>query len=227
MLVLSRKEGEQIVVPECRLTITVLNVRSKRVQLGISAPAGVGVYRGEVLQAIDFPHDGQESVSATLEDPAMSMRVLIADADEYLLDNYREYLEQRGFEVATATTGLECVERLRDCRPDVLVLEPSIPWGWGDGVLAMMHEDRDIPLIPVIVLTHGYDRGLLYRLAPYRIDDYQTKPLSAKRLTQRIQVVLASRQPVRAPVRHEDRCRRHKPECDIVEGNRQVVRTQR
>ena len=107
MLILTRKEGEQIAVPECRLTITVLNVRGKRVQLGVSAPAGIGVYRGEVLQPIHFPHDCQESASATLEDPAMSTRVLIADSDEYLLDNYREYLEQHGFEVATATTGLE------------------------------------------------------------------------------------------------------------------------
>ena len=138
----------------------------------------------------------------------MSNRVLIADSDGYLVDDYRRYLEQHGFEVLTATTGLECVERLRDGGPDVLVLEPSLPWGWGDGVLAMMHEERDIPTIPVIVVTHGYDRGLLYRMAPYRIDDYQTKPLTAKRLAQRIQSVLTSRQPVGAPIgqkenRHE------------------------
>jgi DNA-binding response OmpR family regulator len=161
----------------------------------------IGVYRGEVLQPIHFPGDSQESASTTSEDLAMSNRVLIADSDRYLLDDYREYLEQQGFEVLTATTGLECVERLRDGEPDVLVLEPSIPWGWGDGVLAMMHEERDISTIPVIVVTHGYDRGLLYRMAPYRIDDYQTKPLTAKRLAQRIQSVLvASRQPVGAPI---------------------------
>jgi carbon storage regulator CsrA len=208
MLILSRKEGEQIVVPECRLTITVLDVRSKRVQVGISAPPEVGVYRGEVLQPIHFPGDSQKSASTTSEDLAMSNRVLIADSDGYLVDDYRRYLEQHGFEVLTATTGLECVERLRDGGPDVLVLEPSLPWGWGDGVLAMMHEERDIPTIPVIVVTHGYDRGLLYRMAPYRIDDYQTKPLTAKRLAQRIQSVLTSRQPVGAPIgqkenRHE------------------------
>ncbi len=126
----------------------------------------------------------------------MRARVLIADPDVCLLDSYREYLEQHGFDVVVATTGLECVERLRRSAPDVLVLDPSIPWGYGDGVLAMMHQEPDIPVMPVIVLTYGYDRGLLYRLAPYRIDDYQTKPLSAKRLVQRIQAVLASRQPV-------------------------------
>ena len=52
----------------------------------------------------------------------------------------------------------------------------------------------------MIVLTYGYDRKLLYRLAPYRIDDYHIKPLSAPRLAQRIQSVVADRQPVGAPV---------------------------
>jgi DNA-binding response OmpR family regulator len=133
----------------------------------------------------------------------MCARVLIADPDICLLDSYREYLEQHGFDVAVATTGLECVERLRRSAPDVLVLDPSIPWGYGDGVLAMMRQEPDIPVVPVIVLTYGYDRGLLYRLAPYRIDDYQTKPLSAKRLIQRIEALLASRQPAHVIIDHE------------------------
>lgn len=187
MLVLSRKEGEQIVVPECQLTVTVFDIHGERVRLGISAPSEVRVYRGEVLHSTDVPDLHEEAtMTSASEDTLMLVRVLIADPDEYLLDHYRNYLEQHGFKVATATTGVECVERLRECAPDVLVLEPSIHWGWGDGVLAMMHEESDIPLVPVIVLTYGRDRGVLYRLAPFKIDDYQVKPLRANRLAQRI-----------------------------------------
>ncbi len=120
----------------------------------------------------------------------MSARVLIADPDEYTMDIYRDYLERHGFEVVTATTGLECVAGLRNCTPDVLILEPSILWGGGDGILAVMHEESDIPLIPVIVLTFGRDRGVLYRLAPFAIDDYQIKPLNAKRLMHQIRLLL-------------------------------------
>ena len=46
----------------------------------------------------------------------MPVRVLIADSDEYLLDQYRGYLEQHGCHVTVATTGLECVEKLRKMR---------------------------------------------------------------------------------------------------------------
>jgi carbon storage regulator len=202
MLVLSRKEGEQIVVPEYELTVTVLEIHGERVRLGISAPAEVRVYRGEILPLVHACNVRQETVTTLAQkDTSMLPRVLIADPDDYLLDSYRDYLEQHGFGVVTATTGLECVERLRECAPDVLVLEPSIPWGWGDGVLAMMHEEPDIPLVPVIVLTYGRDRGVLYRSAPFKIDDYQLKPLRPERLAQRIRNVATQRQFAASPVK--------------------------
>lgn len=120
----------------------------------------------------------------------MSVRVLIADPDEYLLGFYRQPLEQHGLEVVTAATALECIERLRDSAPDVLVMDPALPWGWGDGVLAMMHEDANVPLIPVIVLTDGHDRSLLYRLARFHLDGYHIKPVGAKQLLEQIRVVV-------------------------------------
>ena len=52
MLVLSRKLGERIRVPDCALTVTVLAVEGKTVRLGISAPADVAVYREEVWQRV-------------------------------------------------------------------------------------------------------------------------------------------------------------------------------
>ncbi len=116
----------------------------------------------------------------------MAVRVLVADPDEYLLRHYRDYLEQHGCQVMTVTSGVACVEKLRATDWDVLVLEPSLPWGGGDGVLAVMHEDQDILRIPVIVLTDARDRSVLYRMSPFLVDDLQTKPLSCKRLADRI-----------------------------------------
>jgi carbon storage regulator CsrA len=48
MLVLGRKLRERIVVPQCRLTITVSAIQGKTVRLAISAPADIDVYREEV-----------------------------------------------------------------------------------------------------------------------------------------------------------------------------------
>ena len=45
MLVLTRKIGQQIVLPECEVTIEVLSVGKNQVRLGIAAPAGITVHR--------------------------------------------------------------------------------------------------------------------------------------------------------------------------------------
>ena len=52
MLVLSRKLGESIVLPDCQATITVISVDGKRVRLGVAAPRGLSVHRTEVWARI-------------------------------------------------------------------------------------------------------------------------------------------------------------------------------
>ncbi len=48
MLVLSRKVGEQICVPQCDIVLTVLAVHRQRVRLGIAAPENIAVVRKEL-----------------------------------------------------------------------------------------------------------------------------------------------------------------------------------
>ena len=52
MLVLSRKIGERIVIPQQNITLTVLEIRGDRIRLGITAPADVSVHRQEIWQKI-------------------------------------------------------------------------------------------------------------------------------------------------------------------------------
>lgn len=53
MLVLSRKIGERIVVPDYGLEITVLAVKGQAVRLGLAAPAEVGVFREEIWHEME------------------------------------------------------------------------------------------------------------------------------------------------------------------------------
>ncbi len=52
MLVLSRRVGEQIVLPNREVTITVVAASGNKVRLGITAPAETAVHRGEVWHRI-------------------------------------------------------------------------------------------------------------------------------------------------------------------------------
>ena len=50
MLVLSRKPGERLLVPQCGLVITVVAIRGSVVRLGIAAPDDLKVFREEVWE---------------------------------------------------------------------------------------------------------------------------------------------------------------------------------
>jgi carbon storage regulator len=52
MLVLSRKLGERILVPQCDLSVTVVAIDGNTVKLGITAPTEVGVYREELWRKV-------------------------------------------------------------------------------------------------------------------------------------------------------------------------------
>lgn len=52
MLVLSRKVGERIVLPDCNVTVTLLEINGNKIRLGISAPPEVTVHREEIWRRL-------------------------------------------------------------------------------------------------------------------------------------------------------------------------------
>jgi DNA-binding response OmpR family regulator len=115
----------------------------------------------------------------------------MADPDESLQPVYRWPLLQEGFELTTAASGLECVARMRERAPDLLVLEPQLPWGGGEGILAIMGEVPALANVPVMVLTSCRDPHLLEAVARFPVSDYQLKPLAPNRLAARLRSILA------------------------------------
>ena len=120
-------------------------------------------------------------------DPALKrIRVLIADPDRCLVASYRDFLSRTGIDVVTATNGLECVAALRAFATDVVVLEPELLWGRGEDVLAMMCDQVDVPMVPVIILSTCKNAQTLDALPAFPICDHGTKPLSPEQLADRI-----------------------------------------
>jgi len=109
------------------------------------------------------------------------------------LTSYQAFLSRDGFQVATATNGLDCVAKLRSFVPDLLVLDPELPWGQGDGVLAVMHEDADVPVVPVMVLSSNYGEDNLYPVGVFPVSAYHLKPLPPAMLAENIRRLLKKR----------------------------------
>jgi carbon storage regulator len=83
MLVLSRKVGERIVVPEYRLTITIVAIEGNKVRLGISAPPEVTVHREEVWRRIE-----QERMEGS--DRPMATEIVDNHADPFFITVFHD-----------------------------------------------------------------------------------------------------------------------------------------
>lgn len=79
--------------------------------------------------------------------------LLFADADRELREIYPSLLSHKGFVVETAGDGLECLAKLRQFMPDLLILDLELPWGGGDGVLGVMREDPRLQAVRVVLTS--------------------------------------------------------------------------
>jgi two-component system phosphate regulon response regulator OmpR len=97
----------------------------------------------------------------------MSATVLFADGDAQSRGVYSRFLSERGYAVQIASNGLDCLEKLRQARPAVLVLDLELRWGGGDGVLAYLREDASASRVAVILLaTPGYPPAVTRAIEP-------------------------------------------------------------
>ncbi len=115
-------------------------------------------------------------------------RVLVVD-DEKDLRTLLDYnLSQAGFTVLTAGDGREAIARVRDGRPDLVVLDLLLPDIPGTEVLKVIR--RDHAGLPVIMLTakgEEVDRLVGLELGA---DDYVVKPFSVRELVLRVKAIL-------------------------------------
>ncbi len=105
----------------------------------------------------------------------MKQTMLIADGDAELCDVYRRFSTERGYEVETSADGLDCVRKLRQVTPAVLVLDLELPWGGGDGVLGWLREEPQFLPSRVVLTSAEASAYILDSLASPPVETL-TKP---------------------------------------------------
>jgi DNA-binding response OmpR family regulator len=63
------------------------------------------------------------------------------------------YLQRQGFHVITADDGESAIEMARAHRPDIIVLDQSLPGRTGVEVARELQSDREMAGIPILMLT--------------------------------------------------------------------------
>lgn len=99
-------------------------------------------------------------------------------------------LAKRGFEVVMAVDGAQGVEMAGSVRPDVILMDMSLPVMDGWAATRKLKADASTRSIPVIGLTAHAMAGDREKCLEAGCDDYDTKPVDFPRLLEKIQVQL-------------------------------------
>jgi len=124
--------------------------------------------------------------------------VLVVDDEKTLRDFVRRNLEVRGYEVLTASNGLEAIAIFNTNKIDLVILDMMMPRMDG---LETTRRIRQSSTVPVVILTALDEENDKIHALDLGADDYLTKPFGVGELLARIKAVLRRSQWTDSPTR--------------------------
>jgi two-component system, cell cycle response regulator DivK len=119
-------------------------------------------------------------------------RVLLVEDNEMNRDMLSRRLTRRGFEVIFAVDGQQGVDLARTQRPDIILMDMSLPVLDGWEATRLVKADDATRSVPVIGLTAHAMSGDRERAIEAGCDDYDTKPVELDRLIGKIERLLGT-----------------------------------
>ena len=86
----------------------------------------------------------------------MAIKLLLVDDEVNIVMVTKRYLEARGFEVECAYDGLDALNKVKEVRPDLVLLDLFMPVMHGYEVCKKLKKDPSTKDMPVIVFSAGY-----------------------------------------------------------------------
>jgi two-component system alkaline phosphatase synthesis response regulator PhoP len=120
-------------------------------------------------------------------------RILAVDDEEDILELLDYNLSKEGFRVLGVTTGEAALERARNEKPDLILLDLMLPGLDGLEVCKHLKSERETADIPIVMLTAKGEEADIVLGLEMGAEDYVTKPFSPRVLTARVRAVLRRR----------------------------------
>ncbi len=119
--------------------------------------------------------------------------VLSVDDDENLQLVIKEYLEEDGYNVVTASSAKLAMEKIETTAPDIVLLDLVLPDGEGLNLIPSFRSKTGARVIVVSGKSDTMEKVICLEMGA---DDYMTKPFEMRELSARIKAVLRRAEPV-------------------------------
>ncbi len=140
----------------------------------------------------------------------MAQRVLVVDDEQSIVTLLKYNLEQSGYVVEVAQDGEEALQKGKETKPDLIVLDVMLPKKDGIEVCKTIRSDKNqVPILMLTAKDDEFDRVLGLELGA---DDYMTKPFSPREVVARVKAILRRSSLV-------DHVRKEEEDEDIVIGS--------
>lgn len=116
------------------------------------------------------------------------MKILVVDDEKSIVNLIRMNLELEGYKVVTSMTGVDAVDKFKEERPELVILDIMLPDISGHEVIQKFQKiDNEVPVIMLTANSQINDKLLGLQLGA---DDYITKPFNSAELILRIKAIM-------------------------------------
>jgi two-component system alkaline phosphatase synthesis response regulator PhoP len=127
-----------------------------------------------------------------------SAKILVVDDDPDMRDALQMILESGGYQVVTGEDGEQCLAKLKEEKPDLLILDLLMPRMDGFEVCKALKDPRhakygDVPIIILSSVQEGVSqrRYELETGVQMDVDDYVEKPIESSVLLERVSKIMS------------------------------------
>ena len=128
----------------------------------------------------------------------MGKKILVVDDDPDLVEATSIILKTKNYDVCAAYDGVEGLEKARNEKPDLIVLDVMMPEKDGYTLCKELKADPDLSRIPVLLLTAVVSHISTTRFTQQmgmetEADDFIDKPVEPQVLVERIEALLTKK----------------------------------
>ncbi len=119
-------------------------------------------------------------------------KILIVDDNDDVVTTYRVVLERMGYGVDIARDGNECLEKIEQNRPDIVLLDVLLPGLSGNEVCRLIKETARTSDIPVVAITASVAADTREKMAEVGADAFLLKPIEVSDLNRVVKKFLGA-----------------------------------
>ena len=120
----------------------------------------------------------------------MAKKIMVVDDEPDILFTVGQMLELSGYEVIKAANGKDCLNKLNEATPDLVLLDIMMPEMSGWDVAAKIKENPRWSNIPIVFLTAKGDT-MSIGMGSMASEDYIVKPFDIQDLKNRVEKILS------------------------------------